>query len=110
MAQQSELLHGTLDLLILRPSCWGRRAMASASPAGSAAHRRHVPGQARLALSGAASPGGKGWLSAEWGLSESNRRAKYYRLTKAGKAQFELEVASWGRVAFAINRSLAATS
>jgi transcriptional regulator len=45
----------------------------------------------------------KGWISAEWGKSENNRRAKYYSLTRAGRKQLEEEVAIWERVRRAIN-------
>ena len=111
MAQQSELLRGTLDLLILKALMLGppRHGL------GVARRVEQLTGGTFQVKPGSLFPAlhrleEKGWLSAEWGLSETNRRAKYYRLTKAGKARFELEVASWGRVAFAINRSLAATS
>jgi DNA-binding PadR family transcriptional regulator len=44
----------------------------------------------------------KGWIEAEWGQSENNRRAKFYRLTKAGRKQLETEEETWSRVAQAI--------
>ena len=110
MAQQSELLRGTLDLLILKALMLGPR-----HGLGVARRVEQLTGGTFQVKPGSLFPAlhrleEKGWLSSEWGLSESNRRAKYYRLTKAGRGQFEREVASWGRVAFAINRSLAATS
>ena len=49
-------------------------------------------------------------VRSEWGLSDNNRRARYYRLTRGGRRQFGKEVATWGRVAFAINQSLESTS
>jgi PadR family transcriptional regulator PadR len=52
----------------------------------------------------------KGWLAAEWGHSENNRRAKYYRLTKIGRKQIESQMAEWERVSTAINWAIAATS
>jgi PadR family transcriptional regulator PadR len=48
----------------------------------------------------------KGWIKAEWGVSENNRRAKYYKLTKAGRKQLEGEVASYGRLTDAIAKVL----
>ena len=110
MAQQSELLRGTLDLLILKALMLGPR-----HGLGVARRVEQLTGGTFQVKPGSLFPAlhrleERGWLRAEWGLSESNRRAKYYQLTKAGKSQFEREVASWGRVAFAINRSLAATS
>jgi transcriptional regulator len=49
----------------------------------------------------------KGWISAEWGKSENNRRAKYYTLTRAGRKQLEEETATWERVHRAISLVLA---
>lgn len=49
----------------------------------------------------------KGWLKAEWGKTEENRRARYYRLTAAGRRQLEVEMERYGRVAQAIARILA---
>jgi DNA-binding PadR family transcriptional regulator len=49
-----------------------------------------------------------GWLASSWGKSENNRRAKYYRLTTAGRRQLEAETENWGRIAFAIASALEA--
>ena len=46
----------------------------------------------------------RGWLGSEWGISENNRRAKYYRLTSAGRKQLAEEAARWDRLASAITR------
>jgi len=46
----------------------------------------------------------RGWLASEWGVSQNNRRAKYYRLTAAGRKQLAEETAHWGRMAAAIAR------
>ena len=50
----------------------------------------------------------EGWISAFWGDSENNRRAKYYRLTKAGRKQLEVETQRWGRISWAIGQALEA--
>src|SRR3989442_15820458 len=50
-----------------------------------------------------------GWLASSWGASENNRRAKYYKLTAAGRRQFESEVGQWKRIAMAISFALQAT-
>lgn len=50
----------------------------------------------------------KGWIKAEWGVTENNRRAKYYKLTKAGRKQLEGEVASYARLTDAIAKVLQA--
>jgi len=110
VATQSELLQGTLDLLIL--------TALTVQP-------RHGLGVARrieqltkgtfLVKPGSLFPAlhrleEKGWLASEWGVSEHNRKAKYYRLTKKGRSQFRVEAESWWRISLAINRSLEATS
>jgi transcriptional regulator len=48
----------------------------------------------------------RGWIKSEWGLSDNNRRAKYYKLTSGGRKQLEGECANWERVSRAINRIL----
>ena len=50
----------------------------------------------------------RSWIESEWGLSENNRRAKYYRLTAHGRKQFEAETQSWTRYAEAVFKVLAA--
>ena len=50
-----------------------------------------------------------GWLSASWGESENNRKAKYYKLTPAGRRQLQTETAEWQRISFAIAAALEST-
>lgn len=50
-----------------------------------------------------------GWLQSSWGESENNRRARYYRLTRAGRRQLEAETADWQRISLAITSALKAT-
>ncbi len=50
-----------------------------------------------------------GWLESSWGESENNRRAKYYRLTKAGRRQLETEAEDWRRISLAMTLALDAT-
>ena len=51
----------------------------------------------------------RGWIKSEWGLSENNRRAKYYKLTRTGQKKLEAERANWNRVSKAITNILEAT-
>jgi PadR family transcriptional regulator PadR len=51
----------------------------------------------------------EGWLSSTWGESENNRRAKFYKLTRAGGRQLESETRRWGRISLAIARALEAS-
>jgi transcriptional regulator len=90
-----ELLQGTLDLLILK-------ALSTASLHGwDIAKRIAVVSKDRLSLKqGSLYPAlhrleGRGWIEAEWGVSDAGRSAKFYRLTRAGRKQLEAEKAHW---------------
>jgi transcriptional regulator len=107
---RADLLQGTLDLLILR-------ALVLGPDHGLGVARRvhqitrglfePKPGSLFPALHRLEE---RGWLASEWGESENRRRAKYYRLTKAGRKQVETETASWERIATAMAAAIAATS
>lgn len=104
-----ELLQGTLDLLILKTLAAG--AMHGYAIAQSIQQRS---GDLLVVEEGSLYPclyrmEEKGWISAEWGKSENNRRAKYYSLTRAGRKQLEEETATWERVHRAISLVLAPT-
>jgi len=53
---------------------------------------------------------GAGWVSSEWGATDSGRRAKFYRLSRAGRRHLEKETERWGRASLAVNRALGAES
>jgi PadR family transcriptional regulator, regulatory protein PadR len=103
------VLQGTLDLLILK-------AIGDGELHGLGVSRRidqisqgafHVmPGSLFPALHRMEEGG---WLSSQWGESENNRRAKYYRLTKSGKRQLETETGDWKKVVLAMANALKAT-
>jgi DNA-binding PadR family transcriptional regulator len=76
------LLRGTLDVLILKSLSWGPRHGYAVAE----------------------------WLTAEWGYSDNNRRAKYYQLSRTGRAQLRAEVSSWERYARAVGKALAAAA
>jgi len=99
MAERAELLQGTLDLLILK-------ALALEPNHGLGVARRifQMTGGAYEVRPGSLFPAlhrlkDKGWLESEWGDSENNRRAKYYRLTTAGRKRLEAETEKWNRMA-----------
>ncbi len=106
-ASSLDLMQGTLDLLVLRTLTWG-------SMHGYAVARR-IRERSRdviLVEEGALYPAlhrleRRGWIQAEWGLSENNRRAKFYELTAAGKEQLRRELATWTRYTEAVARVLA---
>jgi PadR family transcriptional regulator PadR len=107
--RSGDLLQGTLDLLILKTLARG--AMHGYAIAESIEQTSDdvlrveegalYPALHRLEL--------RGWLAAEWGVSENNRRAKYYRLTAAGRKQLAAAAEHWGRMSRAIARILEAT-
>lgn len=102
----SNLLQGTLDLLILK-------ALALEPMHGLGISRRigQITNNAFDVKPGSLFPAlhrmeQAGWLAAEWGESENKRRAKYYRLTKAGQRQLGVEKQQWDRVSTAIAAAL----
>jgi PadR family transcriptional regulator, regulatory protein PadR len=109
MTEQAGLLPGTLDLLILKAVSLGRLH-------GYAVLLRieQISGGALQIQQGALYPAlyrleHQGLIESEWGTSEHNRRAKYYRLTATGRARLGEEAASWNRLAHAIALALSAT-
>lgn len=100
------LLQGTLDLLILRRLIFG-----SDHGQGIARAIQESSGDELLIEHGALYPAlqrleARGWISAAWGTSQNNRRARFYSLTKAGRAQLVRESTRWRRMAAAIGRVL----
>jgi len=106
---KTDLLQGTLDLLILKTLSLG--------PMHGLGISRRIEQTTRGTF--AVKPGSlfpalhrmqeQGWLRSSWGDSENNRRAKYYELTKAGRQQLETEVENWDRISLAMARALQAT-
>src|SRR6478672_3930998 len=102
--ERLELLQGTLDMLILRTLQWGPHhghGIGQAIRARSDALLRVETGSLYPALHRLVK---RGWLKAEWGVSEAHQRAKYYRLTPAGKAQLLRERDRWSQLVHAIGR------
>lgn len=106
MAEPTELLHGTLDALVLKTLAWGPRhgyAIARWIEQLSGDELRIEEGSLYPALYRLER---RGWLSAEWGLSESRRRVKLYSLTLEGRERLAVETAQWSRFADAVGRVL----
>jgi transcriptional regulator len=103
---RSELLQGTLDLLILR-------TLAAGPMHGWGISQRiqQVSDSVLVVNQGSLYPAlyrleEEGWIASEWGASENNRRAKFYRLTRAGERQLVREQQNWQRLATAVFRVL----
>lgn len=102
MATSTDLLQGTLDLLILQTLAagpmhgWGvaQRIQQVSKEVLQIGQGSLYPALHRLEY--------KGWIRADWGNSENNRKAKYYSLTATGRRQLEAEVETWERLSEAI--------
>ena len=102
MTKPTDLVQGTLDLLILRTI-----ALEPMHGWSIAQRIRQVSNEVLQVNQGALYPAlhrleRQGWIEAEWGESENNRRAKYYALTKSGKKYLQDEQANWKRLSAAI--------
>jgi PadR family transcriptional regulator, regulatory protein PadR len=102
------MLQGTLDLMVLKTL----ESMGPQHGYGIARRIEQISEQALRLNQGTIYPAllrlrQRGWIRAEWGTSENGRRARYYSLTKSGKAQIEKETESWERVAATMARFLA---
>ena len=103
MSKPADLVQGTLDLLILKVV-----ALEPMHGWAIAQRIRQMSGDVLQVGQGALYPSlhkleQNGWISSEWAVSENNRRAKYYTLTKAGRKALEREAAQWERLAGAIS-------
>ena len=102
----SDLYTGTLDVLVLKAVSWGpmhgyaigRWIRSSTDGALQVQEGALYPALHRLAA--------KGWLDEEWGVSETGREAKYYKLTAEGRKHLRAEVARWTRYAEAVSAAL----
>ena len=105
-ADRVALLQGTLDLLILKTLVWGprhgqaiaRNIQEQSEDVLLVDHGSLYPALQRLEL--------RGWIDAEWGVSDNNRKARFYTLTRAGRKQLASGEAQWKRLTRAIERIL----
>jgi len=102
-----DLLQGTLDLMVLQTLV----SMGPQHGYGIARRIEQVSGNEVLLNQGTIYASlvrlqERGWISAEWGISDNNRRARFYALTKAGRKQLTVETSRWRRLAGAIGRVL----
>ncbi len=104
-----ELLQGTLDLLILKSL-----QHEPMHGFGISVRIRQMSDEVLQVEQGSLYPAlyrleDKGWIKAEWGVSENNRRARFYELTASGRKQLDAETANWRQISAAINLVLKAT-
>jgi PadR family transcriptional regulator PadR len=108
VAQELDLLRGTLDLMILKALSWGpMHGLAVLRWIEQATHEQLqieegalYPSLHRMEQ--------RGWLEADWGVTDRNRKAKFYRLTALGRRQLASEVSKWSRYSHAVGLVLTA--
>jgi transcriptional regulator len=108
---RTDLLQGTLDLMVLKTL----ETMGPLHGYGIARRIEQVSENALILNQGTIYPAllrleQRGWIKAEWGTSESNRRARFYSLSRLGRKQIEKETENWQRVAATMARFLAPSS
>ena len=109
MSKPTSLVQGALDLLLLKIL-----ALEPLHGWAIGQRLRQVSGDVLQVSDGSLYPAlhkleQEGWITAEWGASENNRRARFYSLTKAGRKQVETEVAKWERLSAGVNLVLQRT-
>ena len=108
---KADVLQGTLDLMVLKTL----ESMGPLHGYGIARRIEQVSGNALTLNQGTIYPAllrlqQRGWIKAEWGTSETNRRAKYYSLSRVGRKRIEEETENWERIAATMARFLAPSS
>ena len=106
-ARKNDILQGTLVLLVLQTLAAGRKMHGYAITT----HIHRISDQLLRVEEGSLYPAlhrmtQSGWIKAEWGASENNRRARYYAITAAGRKQLQAEEESWARLTGAVARVL----
>ena len=109
MSDQTDLLQGTLDLLIMRTI-----ALEPMHGWAIAQRIQQISGELLRVQQGSLYPAlhrleHQGWIAAEWGASDNNRRARFYSLTRAGRRQLAAEVSKWERLSAGVNLVLERT-
>ena len=107
--RESGLLQGTLELLVLKTLSWGPM-----HGYGIASWIESATGDVLRVEEGSLYPAlyrmtRKGWIAGKWGVTENNRRAKYYQLTAEGRKQFREQTSGWQRFAAAVNAAVTTT-
>jgi transcriptional regulator len=109
LTRDSGLLQGTLELLVLKTLSWGPM-----HGYGIASWIESATGDVLRVEEGSLYPAlyrmtRKGWIKGEWGVSENNRRAKFYQLTREGERQFREQTTGWQRFAAAVTEAVGST-
>lgn len=103
-----ELLQGTLDVLVLKALVFGPRHGYAVARWIHDSSGEELLVEDRALYVALHRLEDRGWIESEWGLSENNRRAKYYQLTARGRRRYAAEVARWERYSMAVAKVLRA--
>jgi PadR family transcriptional regulator, regulatory protein PadR len=106
MDDDLELVQGTLDVLVLKTLSWGPRHGYAVARWIHDTSREELRVEDRALYVSLHRLEARGWVESEWGLSENNRKAKFYQLTPAGRKALREQAERWGRYAKAIDRVL----
>ena len=101
-ASDLDLVRGTLDLLVLKTLSWGPMHGLGVTRWIEQATKEELQIEEGALYTALHRMEKRGWLEAEWGLSENNRKAKYYQLTTAGRKQLRTKTAVWTEYASAV--------
>ena len=104
MAGDLDLLRGTLDLLVLKALTWGPRHGYAVTAWIRQTTREELQVEDAALYASLHRLADRGWVETEWGLSENGRKAKYYRLTAAGRRQLRAQALTWDRYTRAVAR------
>ena len=106
MATDLDLLQGTLDVLVLKTLSWGPRHGYAVARWIRDTSEGTIQVEDRALYVSLHRMEDRGWIESEWGLSENNRKAKYYRLTASGRKQLRAKTSYWTEYATAVFRIL----
>ena len=101
-ARELDLLQGTLDVLVLKTLSWGPRHGYAITRWIRETTRERLQVEEGALYTALHRLEKRGWIESEWGLSENNRRAKYYQLTAAGRRQLRAQTETWTSYAEAV--------
>ena len=104
--EELQLLQGTLDVLVLKTVSWGPRHGSEIARWIRDATDAELQVEDRALYVSLHRMEERGWLESEWGMTENNRRAKYYQLTTDGRKQLATQTETWSRYAAAVFKVL----
>jgi PadR family transcriptional regulator, regulatory protein PadR len=106
MNEELQVVQGTLDVLVLKTLVWGPRHGYAIARWIAQQTDGELQVEDRALYVSLHRMEQRGWVESQWGVSENNRRAKYYQLTEAGRAELQSQARRWSRYATAVSQVL----